>query len=68
VEENRATDLEWRPFAELALRIGSLAVSEAEVERTISMQRDILGNKATRMSAQMLAARTRMRQKYADPA
>jgi hypothetical protein len=45
-----------RPFAELALRIVSLAVSEGEVERTISMQGDISGNKATRMGTKIIAA------------
>jgi hypothetical protein len=54
----------WRPFAVLALRIVSLAVSEAEVERTISVQRDILGTKGNRTNEGMLAARTRLRQRY----
>jgi hypothetical protein len=56
----------WKPLAEIALRIVSLSVSEAEVERVISMQRDILGSKANRTSEKMLTARTQLRQRYSD--
>jgi hypothetical protein len=48
----------------MAVRIVTLAISEAEVERTISVQRDILGNKANQTSEKMLTARTQLRQRY----
>jgi hypothetical protein len=48
------------------LRIVSLTVSEAEIERVISMQWDILGSKANRTSEKMLTARTQLRQGYSD--
>jgi hypothetical protein len=59
-----SADEEWRPFAQMAVRIVTLVISEAEMERTISLQRDILGNKANQTSEKMLTARTQLRQRY----
>jgi predicted metalloenzyme YecM len=62
--ETITTGDESRPFAELASRIVTFAISEAEVERTISVQRDILGNKANQTSERMLTARTQLQARW----
>jgi len=54
-------EMSWRPFAELRLRIASSAVSEAEVERTISVQRDIIDSKANHTNGGTVLARTQLR-------
>jgi hypothetical protein len=59
-----ATTDEWMGFAEVALRLVSLAVSEAEVERVISVQRDIIGTKGGRTRETTLTTRTQPRQGY----
>ena len=50
-------DKDWRDFANLALMTISLPVSEADVERNFSEQKDITKQKMTRMGAKTLKAR-----------
>jgi hypothetical protein len=53
-----AQDDSWKMFALLALRIVAAAPSEAEVERVMSRQREIVGGHARRMGHDILRART----------
>jgi hypothetical protein len=41
----------WRQFSDIAMKFVSMGISEAEVEILISVQRDVLGTKSTRIEA-----------------
>jgi hypothetical protein len=56
----------WENFAELARRLVGIIPSESEVERTISIQRSIMGMKGTQFGQQVFTARTQIHQ--IDPA
>jgi hypothetical protein len=56
------TDERWTGFASLALRVVGMTPSEAEVERVISIQRDLVGTHGTRFSQDVFRSRTQLRQ------
>jgi hypothetical protein len=56
---------DWTSFADLLMRLVGLAVSEADVERILSIHRDIHGLKANLTNAETLIARARLRQECA---
>lgn len=47
-------------FAKLALHFITMGVSEADAERIISIQKDVMGRKSTKMGTEVLTARLRM--------
>jgi hypothetical protein len=51
----------WAPFADLALRLISCGVSEADAERLLSLQRNIAGLHGTRFGIATMEARLRSR-------
>jgi hypothetical protein len=51
---------EWMNFADLALRLISISTSEADCERSLSIQRDIVGAHGTQYKTPSLAARLRL--------
>jgi hypothetical protein len=57
-----ATDERWTTFATLAQRVVGITPSEAEVERVISIQRDLVGTHGTRFSQDVFRSRTQLRQ------
>jgi hypothetical protein len=52
---------EWREFSEVALRFVTCATSEADVERLISVHRDMAGKKSTRLSHRTIQDRLQLR-------
>jgi hypothetical protein len=56
------TDERWTTFAALAQRIVGMTPSEAEVERIISIQRDLVGTHGTRFGQGVFQSRTQLRQ------
>lgn len=50
----------WGPLAEVAMILVSCAVSEADVERLLSVQKNIQGSTTTNISAEGLTARLRL--------
>jgi hypothetical protein len=51
---------DWMKFTDLALRLISIGTSEADCERSLSIQRDIAGAHATQYKAPSLTARLRI--------
>jgi hypothetical protein len=51
----------WREFSEVALRVVTLGTSEADVERIISVHRDIASLKSTRYSHATIRSRLQLR-------
>jgi hypothetical protein len=52
---------DWRDFAELAMRIVTIGTSEADVERIISIHRDIASHKGTQYSHRTFRNRLQLR-------
>ena len=53
-------DAEWKDFALLALHFITLPTSEADVERILSQQRNIMGTKMTNLGTLSLESRMRL--------
>jgi hypothetical protein len=56
------TDERWTALAALAQRAVGMTPSEVEVERMISIQRDLVGTHGTRFGQGVFRSRTQFRQ------